>query len=88
MNKCEPIISCAIVTILELCTEDLDLPLLATNVFIIGLGSWQLCCLPLYNALSPTTTKIDTYILFTITMFHVRMHKQSIYTPFQLCTVI
>ncbi len=57
MNKCEPIISCVIATIHELCSEDLDLPLPATNVFTIGLGSWQLCCFPLYNALSPKTKK-------------------------------
>ncbi len=55
MDKFEPIISCVITTIPELCTKDLDLPLPATNVFTIGFKSWQLCCLPLYNALSPTT---------------------------------
>jgi hypothetical protein len=78
MNKCEPITSCVIATIPELCTEDLDLPLPATYVFIIGLGFWQLCRLPLYNALSPTTKKTNTYILFTITMHPMKMHKQSI----------
>ncbi len=78
MNKCEPIASCVITTIPELCIEDLDPPLPTTNVFTVGFGSRQLCYLPLYNAMSPTTKKTDTYTLFTITMLLVKMHKQSI----------
>ncbi len=65
MNKCEPITSCVIATIPELCIEDLDFPLPATNAFTVGLRSWQLCCLPLYNAMSPTTKKQLTHTYYS-----------------------
>jgi hypothetical protein len=72
MNKCEPITSCVTAIIPKLCTEDLDLPLPTTNVFTIGLESWHYTM----DNLQQKTT--DTYILFTITVFPMKMHKQSI----------